>query len=90
MVSFSNVLGGRETLRVHNIEAQREAAPLRRIYEYEIAEPLRALQRERIDLARDAYRERETRDASCSQSKRSSTRDVKPSFNEEERRGNLS
>jgi hypothetical protein len=51
--------GGRETLRVHNIEAQREAAPLRRIYEYEIAEPLRALQRERIDLARDAYRERE-------------------------------
>jgi len=56
--------GGRETLRVHNIEAQREAAPLRRVYEYEIAEPLRALQRERIDLARDAYREREREIAS--------------------------
>ena len=56
--------GGRETIRVRNIEAQREAAPLRRIYEDEIAEPIRALQRERIDRARAAYREREREIAS--------------------------
>ena len=56
--------GGRETIRVRNIDAQREAAPLRHIYEDEIAEPLRALQRERIDRARDAYRQREREIAS--------------------------
>lgn len=66
-LTYGDVLertGGRETIRVRNIEAQREAAPLRRIYEDEIAEPLRALQRERIDRARDTYREREREIAS--------------------------
>jgi hypothetical protein len=50
--------GGKETIRVRNIEAQREAAPLRRVYEADVVEPLRALQLERAQRARDEYRER--------------------------------
>src|SRR6185312_14518823 len=50
--------GGRETIRVRNIDAQREAAPLRRLYEADVVEPMRAIQSERIDRAREAYQER--------------------------------
>ena len=53
--TFDEVLertGGRETVRVCNIEAQREALPLRRLYEAEVSEPLRALQLERVARAR--------------------------------------
>ncbi|MDH2909525.1 MAG: AAA family ATPase [Candidatus Eremiobacteraeota bacterium] len=50
--------GGKETIRVQNIEAQREALPLRRVYEADVVEPLRALQLDRVDQAREAYRER--------------------------------
>jgi len=50
--------GGKETIRVRNIEAQREAAPLRRVYEFEIVEPLRAVLRDRVDAVRTSYRER--------------------------------
>lgn len=59
--TFDEVLertGGRETIRVRNIEAQRDALPQRRLYEAEVAEPLRALQFERVEQARDTYRER--------------------------------
>jgi hypothetical protein len=50
--------GGVETIRVHNIEAQRQAAPLRRLYEADVIEPLRVVQEKRIDCARRAYEER--------------------------------
>ncbi len=50
--------GGKETIRVRNIEAQREAAPLRRVYEFEIVEPLRAVLKDRVDEVRTRYRER--------------------------------
>jgi hypothetical protein len=50
--------GGPETLRVQNIEAQREAAPLRRIYDAEIVEPVRAVQSAEIKTIRQAYVDR--------------------------------
>ncbi|MHB8363435.1 MAG: hypothetical protein ACYDEK_02525 [Vulcanimicrobiaceae bacterium] len=50
--------GGKQTIRVQNIEAQCEALPLRRVYEPDVVEPLRALQLDRVDQAREAYRER--------------------------------
>lgn len=50
--------GGKQTIRVQNIEAQREALPLRRVYEADVVEPLRALQYGRVDQAREAYQER--------------------------------
>ncbi len=50
--------GGKETIHVRNIEAQREAAPLRRVYEAEVVEPMRAVLNDRIDAARETYRER--------------------------------
>ncbi len=50
--------GGKQTIRVQNIEAQREALPLRRVYEAGVVEPLRALQADRVDRAREAYQER--------------------------------
>ncbi len=59
--TFNEVLertGGRETIRVHNMETQRDALALRRLYEAEVVEPLRALQLERVDQAREAYRAR--------------------------------
>lgn len=59
--TFDEVLertGGRETMRVQNMAAQREAVPLRRLYEADIVEPLRAAQAERVREAREAYRER--------------------------------
>ena len=52
--------GGRQTIRVQNIETQREALPLRRVYEADVVEPLRALQLERVEQAREAYRERKS------------------------------
>lgn len=51
--------GGKQTIRVQNIEAQREALPLRRVYEADV-EPLRALQLDRVDRAREAYQERKS------------------------------
>ena len=48
--------GGKETMRVRNIEAQREAAPLRRLYEADVVEPLRSIQAERVGSARAEYR----------------------------------
>ena len=59
--TFDEVLertGGRETVRVHNIEAQRDALPLRRLYEADVAEPLRGLQLARVQHAREEYQER--------------------------------
>lgn len=50
--------GGKQTIRVRNIEAQREALPLRRLYEAEVAEPIRALQADRVDALREEYRTR--------------------------------
>jgi ATP-dependent exoDNAse (exonuclease V) alpha subunit len=50
--------GGKQTIRVQNIDAQREALPLRRIYEADVVEPLRALQLDRVDQAREAYQAR--------------------------------
>ena len=50
--------GGKQTIRVQNIEAQREALPLRRVYEADVVEPLRVLQLDRVDRAREAYQER--------------------------------
>ncbi|MDE2482039.1 MAG: AAA family ATPase [bacterium] len=50
--------GGKQTIRVRNIEAQREALPLRLVYEADVVEPLRALQADRVDRAREAYQER--------------------------------
>lgn len=50
--------GGNQTMRVQNIEAQRESLPMRRLYEADVIEPLRALQLERVDQVREAYRER--------------------------------
>ena len=58
--TFDEVLertGGKETIRVRNIEAQREALPLRRLYEADVAEPLRELQRARVQIAREEYQE---------------------------------
>jgi hypothetical protein len=52
--------GGKQTIRVQNIEAQREALPLRRVYEADVVEPLGALQSDRVDQAREAYRERKS------------------------------
>ncbi len=52
--------GGKQTIRVQNIEVQRAALPLRRIYEADVVEPLRALQLDRVDEAREAYRERKS------------------------------
>jgi len=51
--------GGKETIRVQNIEAKRQALPLRRVYEADVVEPLGALQLERVNQAREAYRGRE-------------------------------
>ncbi len=51
-------VGGKQTMRALNIEAYREALPLRRLYEADVVEPLRAVQLERVDEAREAYRER--------------------------------
>jgi len=59
--TFDEVLertGRKETIRVRNIEAQREALPLRRLYEADVAEPLRELQRARVQIAREEYQER--------------------------------
>jgi hypothetical protein len=50
--------GGKQTIRVRNMEAQREATQLRRLYDASVVEPLRAIQSERIDHAREAYRVR--------------------------------
>jgi len=50
--------GGKQTMRALNIEAQRQALPMRRLYEAEVVEPLRALQVERVSQAREAYHER--------------------------------
>ena len=50
--------GGKQTIRVQNIEAQREALPLRRVYEADVVEPLRALHVDRVGQAREAYRGR--------------------------------
>lgn len=65
--TFGEILlrtGGLDTVRVHNIEAQRQAAPQRRLYEADVVEPLRALHAQRISLARDAYQERKREIAS--------------------------
>lgn len=48
--------GGKQTIRVRNMEAQHEATPLRRLYDADVVEPLRAIQVERIDHARENYR----------------------------------
>lgn len=59
--TFDEVLertGGRGTIRVRNIEAQRDALPLRRLYEADVTEPMRALQLARVDTARGAYQQR--------------------------------
>lgn len=50
--------GGKQTMRVLNIETQREALPMRCLYEADVVEPLRALQLERVGQAREVYRER--------------------------------
>ncbi|MDE2480829.1 MAG: AAA family ATPase [bacterium] len=50
--------GGDKTIRVRNIESQREAIPMRRLYEAEVAEPLRALNAERVEQVRETYRQR--------------------------------
>ncbi len=50
--------GGKQTMRVLNLEAQRQGLPMRRLYEAEVVEPLRALQLERIGRARESYHER--------------------------------
>lgn len=49
--------GGRETMRVQNMEAQREAAtsPLRRIYDHDVREPALADRAERIADLRKTY-----------------------------------
>ncbi len=52
--------GGKQTIRVQNIEAQREALPLRRVYEADVVEPLRALQLGRVEQVREAYRKRKS------------------------------
>jgi hypothetical protein len=52
--------GGKQTIRVLNIEAQRQALPMRRLYEADVVEPLRALQVERVSQAREAYHERKS------------------------------
>ena len=52
--------GGKQTMRVLNMEAQRQALPLRLLYEADVVEPLRALQVERIGQAREAYHERKS------------------------------
>lgn len=43
---------------MRNIEAQRQALPLRRLYEAEVAEPVRALQLARMQRVREQYQER--------------------------------
>jgi hypothetical protein len=50
--------GGKDTIRVRNIEAQRAAEPLRRIYDAEVAEPARAAREAQIAAERAVYRER--------------------------------
>lgn len=50
--------GGKDTIRVRNIEAQREAAPLRRVYDAEIAEPARAQREGAVATERASYRAR--------------------------------
>jgi hypothetical protein len=50
--------GGTQSIRVLNIESQRQALPMRRLYEADIVEPLHGLQARRIGEARVAYRER--------------------------------
>jgi hypothetical protein len=50
--------GGPETIRVRNIEAQREAAPVRRLYEADIVEPLRAIQAANTARSREVYQQR--------------------------------
>ena len=59
--TFDEILertGGKETIRVRNIEAQREALPLRRLYEADISEPLRAVQQTHVQQAREEYQKR--------------------------------
>ena len=51
-----NRTGGKQTIRARNMEAQREATPLRRLYDADVVEPLRAIQAERIDQVREVYR----------------------------------
>ncbi len=48
--------GGKQTIRIRNIEAQREAAAPRRLYEADVVEPVRAIQADRVRKARDEYR----------------------------------
>jgi hypothetical protein len=50
--------GGKQTMRILNMEAQRQALPMRRLYEADVIEPLHTLQAERISQAREAYHER--------------------------------
>lgn len=50
--------GGKQTIRVRNIEAQREALPLRRLYEAEVAEPIQAVRADRVQALRDEYQMR--------------------------------
>jgi hypothetical protein len=50
--------GGKQTMRVLNLEAQRQALPMRRLYEADVIEPLHELQVERVRQAREAYHER--------------------------------
>ncbi|HET9394205.1 MAG TPA: AAA family ATPase [Candidatus Rubrimentiphilum sp.] len=47
--------GGKETLRVINQEQQRQAEPMRRLYDAEVVEPTRALREERVREIREAY-----------------------------------
>ncbi len=49
--------GGKETIRVRNIEAQRGATPLRIAYEAEVVEPIRAVLEDRVEAVRATYRE---------------------------------
>lgn len=56
--TFEEILektGGAQTMRILNIEAQREAAPLRRVYDSDVVEPLRALQQQRMSKERERY-----------------------------------
>lgn len=48
--------GGKQTIRVLNIQAQRDAASLRRLYEADVVEPQRLIQDERTERAREEYR----------------------------------
>ncbi len=57
MSSWSE-LGGKQTMRVPNIEAQLQALPMRRLFETDVVEPLRALQSYRVKETRDLYNAR--------------------------------